>query len=324
MKVIICMYNKLTACISTPEGLTEFLKCFIGTRQGCMLSPLLFILYLNKYIEIHYKNESKGLYIDEYFSNLFMLLYADDIAQFSDRVWNLQAQINLLQKYCTLSGMKVNIAKTQIIVFQNGGIVKNNEKWFLNSERIEVVPYYKYLGLFFSSRLNWSYATKLLNVQSSKALCTIKKLNYRCNGLPLKILFEIIDTVVVPIVTYGAEIWGFKKHNEIEAVQLKFYKYVFGVCSQTPNIAVLGECKRFPLFIVYYMKCIKYWLKLVSMEASGLMKSYYHMSLQMCDAGKINWVFFVKNMLYKYGFGFAFLNQGVGDKNNLSHCLNKD
>ena len=94
----------------------------------------------------------------------------------SDRVWNLQAQINLLQKYCNLSGMKVNIAKTQIIVFRNGGIIKNNEKWFLNSEKIEVVPYYKYLGLFFSSRLNWSYATKSLNVQSSKALCTIKNL----------------------------------------------------------------------------------------------------------------------------------------------------
>ena len=33
-----------------------------------MLSPLLFILYLNKYIELHYENETKGLYIDEYFS----------------------------------------------------------------------------------------------------------------------------------------------------------------------------------------------------------------------------------------------------------------
>ena len=32
----------------------------------------------------------------------------------------------------------------------------------------------------------------------------------------------------------------------------------------------------------------------------------------MCYAGKINWVFFVKNMLYKHGF--AFLNQGVCDK----------
>ena len=85
--------------------------------------------------------------------------------------------------------------------------------------------------------------------------------------------------------------------------------YVLGVGSQTPNVSVLGECGRFPLFIIYYTKCIKYSFKLVSMEAPELTKSCYNMSLQMCDAGKINWIFFVKNMLYKYGFGFVFLNQ---------------
>ena len=61
-----------------------------------------------------------------------------------------------------------------------------------------------------------------------------------------------------------------KKHKEIEAVQLKFCKYVLGVGSQTPNVSGLGECGRFPFFIIYYTRCIKYWLKLVSMEAPEL------------------------------------------------------
>ena len=83
------MYKKLSACINTSKGLTEFFKCFIGTRQGCMLSPLSFVTYLNMYIEMNYENGSQGVYLDEYFYNLFMLLYADDIAQFSDLVWRL-------------------------------------------------------------------------------------------------------------------------------------------------------------------------------------------------------------------------------------------
>ena len=81
-----------------------------------------------------------------------------------------------------------------------------------------------------------------------------------------------------------------KNHIKIEAVQVKFCKYVSGVSSQTLNVAVLGECGRFTLLTVYYTKCIKYRLKLVSLEASELMKSCYNMSLQMCDAGKINWI----------------------------------
>ena len=129
-----------------------------------MLSPLLFVLYLNSYIESNCNDGSKGIFLDEMFPNLFLLLYADDIAQFTDRVWYLQNQINTLRKFCTLSGMRVNASKTQIIVFRNGGIAKSNEIWFLNAQELEVVPYYKYLGLFFSSRLNRSYATKCLSV----------------------------------------------------------------------------------------------------------------------------------------------------------------
>ena len=55
-------------------------------------------------------------------------------------------------------------------------------------------------------------------------------------------------TVIVPIVTYGAELWGFKKLNEIEVVQLKFCKYLLGVGSQTQNVAALGECGNIPKF----------------------------------------------------------------------------
>ena len=58
---------------------------FYRNEKGMYVESFIILLYLNKYIEMHYENESKGLYIDEYFSNLFMLLYADDIAQFSEQ-----------------------------------------------------------------------------------------------------------------------------------------------------------------------------------------------------------------------------------------------
>ena len=112
LKILRSMYSQLFACVSTYEGLTNFFKCLTGTRQGCMLSPLLFVLYLNSYIELNYNDGSKGIFLDEMFSNLFLLLYADDIAQFSDRIWYLQDQINTLQTFCTKSGMQVNVSKT--------------------------------------------------------------------------------------------------------------------------------------------------------------------------------------------------------------------
>jgi hypothetical protein len=38
------------------------------------------------------------------------------------------------------------IDKTKIVVFRNGGKIRENEKWFYNGKEIEVVDQFKYLG----------------------------------------------------------------------------------------------------------------------------------------------------------------------------------
>ena len=162
----------------------------------------------------------------------------------------------------------------------------------------------------------------LKSVQSSKSLHMIRMLQSKCLNLPPDVLFEIFDTVIVPTVTYTSEIWGYKVYNLIENVQIKFCRQFLGVGSQTPNVAVLGKCGRFPLFVIYYTKCVKYWLKLLTTENGELPKSAYNMSLALCEVGKINWVSHVKNLLFRYGFGFAFEYQKVGDQKQFL-CLFK-
>ena len=46
---------------------------------------------------------------------------------------------------------------------------------------------------------------------------------------------------------------------------------------KTPNVVVLGECGRYPLFVSSYSKCVKHWLKLLMMENGSLPKSAYNM-----------------------------------------------
>ena len=48
LKVLRSMYSQSKSCIRCKEGLTEYFNCDIGTRQGCMLSPFLFSLFINE------------------------------------------------------------------------------------------------------------------------------------------------------------------------------------------------------------------------------------------------------------------------------------
>ena len=54
-------------------------------------------------------------------------------------------------------------------------LAKRNEKFYLKGQQVETVSYYKYLGIYFSSRLNWSYAVKSLGVQAQKVVDMIKR-----------------------------------------------------------------------------------------------------------------------------------------------------
>lgn len=313
--VLKSMYSNLQSCVNTPEGLTELFECIIGTRQGCMLSPFFFVLFLNEFIRLLYSSGCQGIYVSEEMPNTLILLYADDMSNCSDTVGGLQHQINVLSSFCQKYGMKVNLDKTKIIVFRNGGIIRRNEKWFYNGKQIEVVPYYKYLGLFVSSRMIWSKATQTLAAQAQKAVGLIKCYNRKCGGLDIKSAFYLFDHMVTPILYYGAEVWGTKPINCIEKVQVNFCKYLLKIGTKTCNAAVLGECGRYPLFVHYHSRMVKYWVKLLHMKETRYPKQSYYMLKDLDSAGRIksNWVTALKKSLFKFGFGYVWINQDVGD-----------
>ena len=49
------------------------------------------------------------------------------------------------------------------------------------------------------------------------------------------------------------------------------------------------------------------------LENGSLPKSAYNMLYNLCECGKKNWVSMVKDILFRYGFGVAYINQGNGD-----------
>ena len=106
-------------------------------------------------------------------------------------------------------GLKININKTKLMVFRNGGPLRQNEKLYFDGKLVEPVTYYKYLGLIFSSRLSWSKTINTLRHQAEKAIIAVKIIFNKCGGLPTNVAFHLFDTLVLPILCYGSEIWGY-------------------------------------------------------------------------------------------------------------------
>ena len=71
--------------------------------------------------------------------NLFLLMYADDMVIFAESAEELQAMLNTSYSYTTKWNLTVNVEKTEIVIFRNGGKIRSDEKWFLNGENIRIV-----------------------------------------------------------------------------------------------------------------------------------------------------------------------------------------
>jgi hypothetical protein len=64
------------------------------------MSPFLFIFYLNEFIECCNQMDCSGIYINENFPNLMLLMFADDMIEAADTVGRLQNLINALATFC--------------------------------------------------------------------------------------------------------------------------------------------------------------------------------------------------------------------------------
>lgn len=51
--------------------------------------------------------------------------------------------------------------KTKVMIFRNGGKIKNEEKWNLKGEEVKIVNNFKYLGYWFTSKNSiWMHGKK--------------------------------------------------------------------------------------------------------------------------------------------------------------------
>ena len=144
--------SNVKATVHTDEGLTDLFECKLLVRQGCMLSPKLFIIFINELDKVLKKSKFRVISMGNAIE-IFLLMYVDNIVLYT--VLELQKKINVLEKFCDKWSMEVNLTKTQVIVFRNGGKTSKSERFRYKSNTVKIVTYYGHLGLIFSSRNTW-------------------------------------------------------------------------------------------------------------------------------------------------------------------------
>ena len=114
------------------------------------------------------------------------------------------------------------------------------------------------------------------------------------------VFFKLFGAQIQPMLSHGAEVLGLDSGTTpIEKIHLFALKRFLNTSLRTPNVMIYGETGRYPLFVNIYVKCIKFWLRILKMSPHRSPFKAYRMLLHLHEQNKKTWASSVCYMLYK-------------------------
>ncbi|KAK3540649.1 hypothetical protein QTP70_034466 [Hemibagrus guttatus] len=204
LRAVQSLYNWSRSLVRIASCKPDLFPVHVGLRQGCPLSPVLFIVFMDRI-----SRRSQGLegvrFGDHRISSL---IFADDVVLLAPSSLDLQHALGRFAAECEAAGMR------------DGG------------EVLSQVEQFKYLGVLFTSEgrmdreIDRRIGTAAAVMRSMYRSVVVKK------ELSWKAKLSIYQSIYVPILTYGHELWvkTERVRSQIQAAEMSFLRRVAG-CS---------------------------------------------------------------------------------------------
>ena len=193
---------------------------------------------------------------------IVLLLYADDTVIFAETAHDLQKALNAMQRYCDMWNLKINASKTKIVIFSKGKL-RNKQDFMLINNHLEVVDDFDYLGVRYNFNGKFAKNKKRLIDQARKAMFSLMKKSRKLS-LPIDIQLHLFESMIVPILLYGSEVWGCENVDIINQFQLKFCKMLLRLKQSTPDIVIYGELGITPLNLSIENRILNFWARVIN------------------------------------------------------------
>ena len=195
IRVIRSFYNNSVSKVRKGNVETEWFSIDAGVRQGDGLSPLLFIIFMDKCI----RETNPG-------QNQEVLAYADDVAVMTDSIQELQEVANTWKSTMKNNGMSINTAKGKTEFMH---ISRHQEEFdvYMEEKRLHQTSFYKYLGVVVDEgNKQETELTARIGKYTQNFMMMYPLLKEK--HIPRGVKTTIYSTILKPILMYGSECWS--------------------------------------------------------------------------------------------------------------------
>jgi len=283
------MYVGVNSRVSVNGILTDSFAYDVGVRQGCILSPLLFSLWINTIAQsINNMNEDLGIVLDIEEKNISlrrcvkMLLYADDLVLLAENAHDLQMLLNELYRLTVLHRCDINENKTKVVVYGKKKSYEqiSQETWHIGDKNVERVNEYKYLGIWFDSELLFSKTIKERQFKCLGVITEMKEMGKKNAIVPVNMIMKVLFSKVIGIMEYGSIVWSTvikkKEWNDLEIRMREALRAILGITNRTvANVVIHGDLGVPSFESIVKRVRVMWWREIVCMPDSRLCKFIY-------------------------------------------------
>ena len=197
LRIIISWYDGLLCRVKWDGHFSQWFCVSAGVRQGGVLSPIFYSIYVDKLISI-LQSSGVGCHVHEVFAAA--IFYADDMAILSPSVKGLQQLLELCGAYCQEWDICLNAKKSKSMYF--GKTTEIEYRLTLNGASIDWADEWKYLGVILRQGKRFNCSIKETIKKFYRSLNAILRVEGRSDDM---ILLQLRESHCVPILKYAIE-----------------------------------------------------------------------------------------------------------------------
>ena len=201
INTIKALYDNAKSAVFMGSELGDFFKTSVGVRQGCLLSPVLFNLFLENIMIESLQNHHTTISING--RPLCNLRFADDIDLMGGSEDELQHLTDSLAERSSAYGMEISTEKSKVMINSVNDIHANI---IMNGEKLEEVSQFKYLGATLTKDGTSTKEVKIRIAAATSALARLDKI-IKSKNISFQTKYKLYKSLVISIFLYGCESW---------------------------------------------------------------------------------------------------------------------
>ena len=279
-KSLLSLYsNPVTRVILTSEKSsmqTDYFDCPLGVKQGDILSPTLFSMFVNS-LTVDLKNSNIGVSLDLPSGSIIVnhLIYADDLVCIADSASDLQSLINIVNLWCVKFRIEANLTKTEVMHVRKPSVPQSKFKFKFGAKVVNCCKTYKYLGLHINQHLDFEKMSNSFCDPASRALSAVMCKMIKNKGFPFNIFEMLYNCCVTSISDYSHEVIGFHQYSGSALIHSKAIRSYLGVGHSANLCGLRSEMGWMEPRSRSQIRMFRYFLKLKKMPDDRLTKKMF-------------------------------------------------